>query len=270
MSFKVDELLTLKEVQSLKIATKEELVNQLHILEKEGLLTVKESEVHLTIKDELFVFSLINVPNKMNKEQVLELLDVKAEEIDRIYKQSLYWQIVTQNSEVSSRIEKKLSAVKFDEANLKYDVTQGKAIRKQILKKIQHFNYIKETDNLKANSPSSNPRKESFSKGEKLSTNSNSNNEHLSWRKKSDVSGNSKDDSTCKNTNSKIVSAFNPSSNKFGRRERFNSDPHDKNNIKLSSQYDSNPNTTSTSEIMIDSNSVKYSLVRKIYILISF
>jgi hypothetical protein len=101
--------------------------------------------------------------------------------------------MVTENEEFTLEFEKKLIAIKFEENNLKYDITSGKILKKQILKKIQHYNYIKETDDLKALSP--NTRKESFSRAsDKISTNALSNSESFSWRKKSDMSNNSKDE----------------------------------------------------------------------------
>ncbi len=145
----------------------------------------------------MVLYNFINVPNKMNKQQLSELLEIKDGDIKRLYKQSLYWVMISENKDFNENFEQKLRTIKFEESNLKFDITLGKNIKKQIMKKIQHYTYIKETDDLKApgNSSGSNSRKESFARGEKCSVNSNSNNnEAFSWRKKSDVSNNSKDE----------------------------------------------------------------------------
>jgi hypothetical protein len=191
LSFKIDELYGLKEVQKL-VNSKEKLLEFLKLIENEGLITLRDTNGHIILKDELNIYNFINIPNKMNKDQLTDLLDIKQGDIERLYKQSLYWIVVSENSEFNLNFEKKLKNIKFDENVLKYDITTGKNIKKQILKKIQHFNYIKETDDLKAVSPS-NLRKESFNRGEKHSTNASSN-EAFSWRKKSDVSNTSKDE----------------------------------------------------------------------------
>jgi hypothetical protein len=134
-----------------------------------------------------------------------DLLEIKEGDIMRLYKQSLYWVLVSENPTYNVDFEKRLDNLKFDQNNLKYDVTNAKNIKKTILKKIQHYTYIKETDDLKASSPNNirkdslnGVRKDSFPRGEKISTcasNSvSSNPEPFSWRKKSDLSNTSKEE----------------------------------------------------------------------------
>jgi hypothetical protein len=192
LSFKLEDLFSLKEVQKF-INTKEELINLLNSINDEGVIKFSNNEGHINLRDNYVVYNFINVPNKMNREKICQLFDIKEGQIQRLYKQSLYWVMVTENEEFTLEFEKKLIAIKFEENNLKYDITSGKILKKQILKKIQHYNYIKETDDLKALSP--NTRKESFSRAsDKISTNALSNSESFSWRKKSDMSNNSKDE----------------------------------------------------------------------------
>jgi hypothetical protein len=71
------------------------------------------------------------------------------------------------------------------------------------------------------------------------------------------------------------VSSFNPTNTKFGRRERFNSDPNDNKstgigfNNTVANDYDSNPNNQSNyQEVVIDLNLINYPLKSKNYFFI--
>jgi hypothetical protein len=64
----------------------------------------------------------------------------------------------------------------------------------------------------------------------------------------------------------KKVSIFNPTSNSgFARRERFNSDPHDKRKIIEDNQSHLNGNYYIQPDILIDPKLVNYSLTSMIY-----
>lgn len=188
---------SLKEIQKL-VSNKEDFIGILNSLASEGeiKLRLSEGEGSINLKDELTLYHLLNVPNKMSKDQLCEMLGVKEGDFKRLYKQSIYWVMVSENPEFNSTAEQKLKQIKFDDSNLRYDTSNSKNIKRQIMKKIQHLTYIKETDDLKASTlSSSGPRKESFTRGDKLSTNSNQNStEAFSWRKKSDMSSTSKDE----------------------------------------------------------------------------
>ena len=192
-TLKVEDLLALKEIQKF-VTTKEALLEILREFEFEGLVKISgESDLTIVLKDEDTVYNLANLPNKMNKNEITSLLNLKEDEVKRIYKQSLFWVLVVEDATANENLQNLLNSksLKVNDAEVRFDFTQGKALRKTILKKMQHFNYIKETDDLKA-SPTG-KRKESYSK---VGYNSNASNtsEHFSWRKKSDVSTNSKDE----------------------------------------------------------------------------
>ena len=131
------------------------------------------------------------MPHKISKESMLKILKISEEQIERFYKQSLYWIIVCETKKVFDKIDETMRNIKFEDNNpLKFEISYVKDTKKITEKKINHHNYLKETDNLKANgtniSTSYPDRKDSRG----IYTNP-TNNEALSWRKKSDYSSNS-------------------------------------------------------------------------------
>lgn len=193
LSFKVDELISLKEIQKY-VDTKENLIEILNLLEKEGIIKNQSSnEYSILLKDEDCFYNLANIPTKMSKLEIISFLGLNENSIKRLYKQALFWVLVLDDNSVNQEFQNLLNSknLKENETEIKFDVSNGKNLRKALNKKTQHFNYIKETDELKA-SPQD-KRKESYNK---MAYNSNTSNtsEHFSWRKKSDVSSNSKDE----------------------------------------------------------------------------
>lgn len=142
------------------------------------------------------MINLINVPNKIKKDSLLNILKITENSLERIYKQSLYWTIVCDNREIFNRIDENMRNIKFEEnKSLKFEITLFKDIISKISKKINHQSYLKEADTLKGSSNSALSVKDNGeirkdSKNWKTSTNESS----LSWRKQSDYSNNSKDE----------------------------------------------------------------------------
>jgi hypothetical protein len=185
LSFKIDDLYNLKELQRI-VSSKEELTE--HLLKFPEFLKVDTVTGVCKIKicENLVVYNFINVQNKVSKEQLIELLEIEEKDTLRFYKQSLYWTLVVENEEIGNRIDEKIKTVKLeDDKHMRFEKTNGKTIIKQILKKIQCHNYAKDTNELNGSSDlGKGIRKDSYNK----STNQNSDN--CSWRKKSDISEN--------------------------------------------------------------------------------
>jgi hypothetical protein len=193
LSFKMEELVSLKDVQKFT-SSKEELLDILKQFESEGIVTsLNSGEFMIVLKDEEVIYNLANIPNKMSKNEILSLLGVKESEIKRLYKQSLFWVLVVDDYTLNENLQVLLNSknLKVNEAEIKFDFNSGKNMRRTIVKKTHHLNYIKETDDLKA-SPQG-KRKESYNKAG-YNSNASNTSEHFSWRKKSDVSTNSKDE----------------------------------------------------------------------------
>jgi len=115
------------------------------------------------------IFNLINVPHKIVKEALMNVLKIKENMIQRLYKQSLYWTIVCDDKNTNNKLDETMRNIKFEDNNpLRYE-----------------FTLISEIKNLHTGD-----RKDS--RGWKGSIGAN--NESLSWRKKSDLSSSSKDE----------------------------------------------------------------------------
>lgn len=144
------------------------------------------------------IINLINVPNKIGREALMNVLKIKEDSIERLYKQSLYWTIVCDNKEINLKLDETMRNIKFEDNNpLRFEITLIEEVKQLLSKKINHNNYLKEADSLKAAgasglgvSGSYGDRKDS--RGWKNSLGASG--EALGWRKKSDFSSSSKDE----------------------------------------------------------------------------
>ena len=190
--FKIDEFLNLNNLQ--KLSTNRTLI--LSLLQEFKFIKVSEDEktAQLFFTDSEKIINLINVPNKIGKEALMNVLKINESMIQRLYKQSLYWTIVCDNKQIFNKLDETMRNIKFEDNNpLRFEITLIEEIKKTLSKKISHQNYLKEADSLKAsgaNHGNTGDRKDS--RGWKGSIGAN--NEALSWRKKSDFSANSKDE----------------------------------------------------------------------------
>jgi hypothetical protein len=138
------------------------------------------------------VYNLINVPGKMTREQLIDILGLRDGDFSRLYKQSLYWTLTSTNNNFNQCFENVLKKIKFeDDKVLRYEVTTSKQLVKQVLKKLQQLSYMKETNQLGAekvatNTPNVNIRKDSYNKDNSSSNST----EAFSWRRKSELSSN--------------------------------------------------------------------------------
>jgi hypothetical protein len=186
LSFKIDDLYNLKEIQRI-VSSREELIEQLSQFPEFLKIDTNAGVCKFEFYENLIVYNFINVQNKVTKEQLIDLFGIEEKETLRFYKQSLYWTLVVENEELGNKIDEKIKTVKLeDDKPLRFEKTNGKTIIKQILKKIQCHHYAKDTNELKGsnNDNGKGIRKDSYNK----STNQNSDN--FSWRKKSDISEN--------------------------------------------------------------------------------
>ena len=128
---------------------------------------------------------------------MLKILKISEDDIERFYKQSLYWIIICDKKNIFDKLDETLRNIKFEDNNpLKFEISFIKDSKKIAGKKINHQNYLKEADSLKASgangSVSYTDRKDSRGM-HKNSINSNGNtDDKLSWRKNSDIAVNTK------------------------------------------------------------------------------
>ena len=245
-SFKLSELYSLKEIQKI-FSSKEELctyLNSLSKMENPIISFDNEKEEGKIIFDKyLMLYSFVNIPSNFNEKDVKDFLQLKEGDYIRLYKQSLFWIIVSQKQEFNEKFEKYFKTLKVeDEKNLKCNISSGPMLKNAILKIIQKHLYSKETNGLSFKSEKKENIKEDDS---------------MSWRKKTDVS----DISSGSNL------GYGISSNGHKRRQRFKSDPNEWGRRKGSNDYwgreKKNEPKKEKEEIQIQLDQIKYSLMIK-------
>ena len=180
LTFKIDSLFSLKDI-SKYVDSKESLIEILKTLDFIKLRN-SNTEGQYNFNEAETVYNFINVPYKINGDKLLSLFELNSnsKEVQRLYKQSLCWTLVSADSTFNSQIEKTLKLIKFEEDGkiLKYDINEMSVIKKRILKKVQQQNYLRETDSLKVASPSQPDIKKEVKVANK---------ETLAWRRGSEV-----------------------------------------------------------------------------------
>ena len=245
----VDNLLTLKETQKIT-SSKTELISYLEMLSNEtnpiiAFNNSSKTEVQILLPENTVLYTFINIPFSYTVQNVMEFLQLKTTDYSRLYKQSLFWVLVSTNDAFNASFDKVYKTLKVEEDKpLKCNVTSARMLRNAIVKTIQHDNnYMKDTGSLKA----------SGSGSRKNSTNVQG--ESMSWRKKSDVS-----DLSVNNNKKKYGEGNNKK-----RRQRFKSDPNE--SFKRGSHYDnSNSNSKGSGckeEMQIPLDNVMYPIIIK-------
>ncbi len=142
---------------------------------------------HYEIEPKIAVFSLLNVPQKMTKEELLTLTKLDPANLLRVYKKSLFWIIVVDENlsfNITKTKLKDLRADDFSDGSLKFDSSNFASLMKSVQKILQNRDYQKEASDLKAekrNSTANNMNNYNSNSSNKERTNS----EAFSWRKKS-------------------------------------------------------------------------------------
>lgn len=190
LSFKIADLLSLKEVAKLNIS-QEELISYLTEME---FLKISESKEIATyeIDSNLVIFSLLNVPQKMAKDDLLQLISIDSNKLLRIYKKSLFWILVVNKEQNFLELCDKLKACKSDlvsNGSLKFDTINYSVLMKSIQKIIQNRDYHREASDLKAEKKNTYSGSNNNYNSNNSNYNSNNkdraNSEAFSWRKKS-------------------------------------------------------------------------------------
>ena len=244
-TFKGEDLYSLKEVSKL-FSTKELLYAYLTHLSKMSNPIIKINEDYtkceILISDKLMYYQFINIPPDYNSERVKLLLDLKDEDILRLYKSSIFWVLISDKEEFNNKFEKTLGTITVDkeEKKLKYNITSAYTIKKMAKKAIEKRLNSKESDNLNNNT---------------IKTSSKKSDDSMSWRKKSDE----QDD---------LGYGYSTNYNNYGnkRRQRFKSDPNEHqgydyyNKKKYFNKYD---NQKDIEELKIELDEVKYPIFIK-------
>ena len=182
-TFKGEDLFALKEISKM-FSSKEILFSYLTHLSKlpNPIISINDdfSKCQIIINDKLVYYQFINIPPEYNDERVKIFLDLKEEDITRLYKSSIFWVLISEKEDFNKKFEKYLEGVTVDKEGkkLKYNITSAYMIKKMAKKSIEKRIYNQATENLKSNGKKS-YKKEEINKIKKSD-------DSMSWRKKND------------------------------------------------------------------------------------
>ena len=216
LTFKVQNLYNIKDIKT-KVNDQNELEDILYIISKEPntFLEITESkkECKIILNQKYMEYSFINIPFNYTEKDVKTLLKIKEGEYSRLYKQSIFWKLISEVTNFNENIENTINNIKIENKPLKCNITSQQMLLNIIKKEITNSKLKdEETDFINLN---------------KKSYNDTYKGNEMSWRKKSDDSV----DELGVKTN------YFKRSNK--RRQRFKSDPEDWNKRK---KFDYNNN----------------------------
>ena len=176
MTLKIKDLLELKEILKY-IQTKEALIS---LLNKCDFLKISNDSETITydLPEGLTVFSILNIPSKLNKTEVEKQIELDNLQFSRLYKKGFYWILATNDKETVICSQNSLRELRFDDIKVKYDMKNRNQLLKIIKDQIDKFNYQKDAKNL------------GIKKIEKKQDDKTSNNDSdaFSWRKGSGYS----------------------------------------------------------------------------------
>ena len=159
------------------IQTKEELIP---LLNKCDFLKISNDSETITydLPEGLTVFSILNIPSKLNKTEVEKQIELDNLQFSRLYKKGFYWILATNDKETIICSQNSLRELRFDDIKVKYDMKNKNQLLKIIKDQIDRFNYQKDAKNL------------GIKKIEKKQDDKTSNNDSdaFSWRKGSNYS----------------------------------------------------------------------------------
>ena len=174
------DLVTLKEVA--KISTDKEEIKSLLLTIPFIKLSFNKEVAHYELEPKIAVFSLLNVPQKMTKAELIALTHLDESKVLRVYKKALFWIVVVDEKTFFEEVRRTLKAVRSDklsDGTLKFDAMSSASLMLSIQKILQNRDYHKEASDLKAEKRMSKDYNSNSSNKERT------NSEALSWRKKS-------------------------------------------------------------------------------------
>ena len=270
MQIKIDDLLKQKEITKY-ITNKEKLLSL--IKSKCEFLKVSEGVLEYNLPENMTVFSILNIPLKMTKDEVIKTIELINLQYNRLYKRGFYWVLSTVDKETVICMQNSLRDLNFDESKVKYDLNNRNQILKTMKEQAEKNLYQKEAKNLgvpKGNNKNNNnnfkPR------------GSDADSDAFSWRKGScegrtsfdvgDKQGYKKNNYYNKNNNQKKRNRFN--SDNAGQKYNNNNYDNNYNNYNYNNNYNNNYynnynnnyhnnyRSNNTNEIEIDISNLKY------------
>ena len=247
LSLKVSDLLQQKEITKY-IQSKEELIQIFEKYCEFFKFSEDKEKIQYILPEGMTVFSILNIPPKLNKEEVKNHIELINLQYNRLYKKGFYWILSTIDKETVICVQNSLRELIFDEVRIKYIHNNKNQILKSMKDKMDKNIYQKESKYLGINN-SNNYSKNNYKKGKA----SDSDSDAFSWRK---GSGGSKSSFDYGEKPYKKNNYY----NKY-KRKRFNSDNDGKKSKNYYQNYGSNNSiNNSNQEIEIDISNLKYSL----------
>ena len=249
LSLKTTDLLEQNEI-SKYVKSKEQLISLIEKYCEFFQFSDDKEKIQYILPEGITVFSILNIPHNLKKDEVKHHLELINLQYNRLYKKGFYWFLSTIDKETVICVQNSLRELRFEEIKVKYIHNNKNQILKNMKDKMDKNAYQKDTKYLGINNNST-YSKYSYNKNK----NSDSDSGSFSWRKGSGGTKSSFDYGEKPYKKSKYY--------KY-KRNRFNSDNDGKkyNNYykNYGSNNSSNSNNSQNQEVEIDITKLKYSL----------
>ena len=190
------------------------------------------------------VFSILNIPPKLKKDEVYKNLELINLQYNRLYKFGFYWNLSTTDKETIICVQNSLRTLTFDDMTPKYSIKYKNQIFDLLKEQVDKISYQKESKNL------------GIDKNIKNSDKKLKEDDAMSWRKASSESWSNFDFSEKRYKKSNYY--YN---NNYKKRKRFNSDNaisyNKKENYEEYKPYNKEINNINK-DIEIDLSKLKY------------
>ena len=250
LSLKTADLLEQNEISKF-VQSKEKLISLIEKYCEFFKLSDDKEKIQYILPEGITVFSILNIPHNLKKDEVKHHLELINLQYNRLYKKGFYWFLSTIDKETVICVQNSLRELRFDEIKVKYIHNNKNQILKSMKDKMDKNSYQKDTKYLGINN-------NGFSKyNYNKNKNSDSDTGSFSWRKGSGGSGGSKSSFDYGEKPYKKSKYY----NKY-KRNRFNSDNDGKKYNNYYKNYGSNNSNISNNsqEGEIDITKLKYSL----------
>ena len=163
LSLKVSDLLQQKEITKY-IQSKEELIQIFEKYCEFFKFSEDKEKIQYILPEGMTVFSILNIPPKLNKEEVKNHIELINLQYNRLYKRGFYWILSTIDKETVICVQNSLRELIFDEVRIKYIHNNKNQILKSMKDKMDKNIYQKESKYLGINN-SNNYSRNNYKKG---------------------------------------------------------------------------------------------------------
>ena len=225
------------------IQNKEELISILQKYCEFFNFSEDKETIQYNLPEGMTVFSILNIPPKLSKEEVKNHIELINLQYNRLYKKGFYWILSTVDKETIICVQNSLREMIFDEVRIKYFHHNKNQILKMMKDKIDKNSYQKDAKYLGINNYSG-----YYKNNYKKSKGSDSDLDSFPWRKGSGGNKSSFDYGE---------KPYRKGNYYKYKRNRFNSGDDGK---KYNNYYKNYYSNNSNQELEIDISKLKYSL----------